>query len=173
MFARIAVLASALALLGGCGNDGGASGTDAGPPDFDSGGVAPTVEIGTGESAFVPIAASGAALELVMGPQGGWHVLLTCRFTGLSPDGLLLRYDVGEAGRDAMWNMTAEYALTRDRVTPDGTGFVRVGDRAVFDITGPADVVGKMLTVRACLEPPGGATPVCDSRLVQIVDEIP
>lgn len=131
------------------------------------------VEIGTGESAFVPIPASGSSLELVMGPQGGWHVLLTCRFSGLSPDGLRLRYDVREDGVAAMLNVPAEYDLTRDRVTPDGTGFVRVGDRAVFDIVGPASVVGHTVTVRACLTPAGGTTAACDSRSVMIVDEIP
>lgn len=173
MIARVAVLAVALVCLAGCGDDGAGTGVDAGLAAPDAGPDGPMVQIGAGESAFEPIAASGAELEVVMGPQGGWHVWLSCLFSGLSPDGLLLSFDVREDGRAAMWNLPAEYALTVDRVTPDGTGYLKVGTRAVFDIMSAAEVVGRMVTVRACLTPPGGAAPACDSRLVRLVDNVP
>ena len=173
MVVRVAAWTLAVVFVAGCGSSGDpATPTDAGSAG-DAAAAAATVELGTGESAFVPIAMSGASLELVHGPQGGYHLSLTCRFSGLSPDNLLVRYDVFEAGRMTMWNMTAEYVLAPDRVTPDGAGFVRLGDRAVLDITSPPDIVGHTVTVRVCLLPPGGAAKVVDSRAIVVTDDIP
>lgn len=47
-------------------------------------GGAPTVEIGTGASRFVPLA-DGDPAFVFCGPQGGRHVLVRIRGSGLSP----------------------------------------------------------------------------------------
>lgn len=43
-----------------------------------------SVEVGGGALAFEPVA-EGAELTMVHGPQGGWHVLASARFTGVNP----------------------------------------------------------------------------------------
>jgi hypothetical protein len=57
------------------GEDGGTDGVSA-PCD-----VPVQVEVGTGSSAFEPLAA-GSAVTMVHGPQGGWHMLGSLRAVG-------------------------------------------------------------------------------------------
>jgi hypothetical protein len=59
------------------------------PVDPCAPGPRPTLEIGTGEQAFEPMP---AALTLVHGPQGGFHVVLAFEATGL--DGELVGGEV-------------------------------------------------------------------------------
>ncbi len=73
---------SATAADDGKGGDDtdGADGSDGGPTScFD---LTPTVEIGTGEVDFEEIT-PGAAITMVHGPQGGWHMLGSVRTTNL------------------------------------------------------------------------------------------
>jgi hypothetical protein len=63
---------------------------DAGPPPA-------WVEIGTGESAFEPLAAE-ADLLLEAGPQGGHHFFLHARMMGLAPEGGTTRFRVYDEG---------------------------------------------------------------------------
>jgi hypothetical protein len=42
----------------------------------------PSIEIGTGEQIFEPLS-EGAPVTMVHGPQGGWHLLGSLRFTNL------------------------------------------------------------------------------------------
>jgi len=46
----------------------------------------PTLEIGTGETAFVPLDGELPDLELVHGPQGGYHLLLGFEATNMDGD---------------------------------------------------------------------------------------
>ncbi len=134
------------------------------------GGGQPGIEIGTGGSAYIPLAANDA-LELVHGPQGGWHIDVTARFWGLNPDGMILTYEVLPDGSTTPANFAARYQLTRQRVVPDGNGFVRLGDRAVFDIMDPAEVANRRFTVRVTAE--SGGVQATDARVVQVVDTQP
>ncbi|MDP2307216.1 MAG: hypothetical protein Q8P18_14415 [Pseudomonadota bacterium] len=43
-----------------------------------------TVEVGGGSLAFEPVA-DGAEMTMVHGPQGGWHVLASARFSDVNP----------------------------------------------------------------------------------------
>ena len=56
----------------------------------------PSFELGTGLGRFVALA-DGDALELVAGLQGGWHVDVAVRTTGVEPDGLTLTYEAFDA----------------------------------------------------------------------------
>jgi hypothetical protein len=62
------IVLGALLLLLGCPEPG-----ESGPCQDDSG---PSLLLGTGESGFVPLEGSPPDLELVHGPQGGYHLLL-------------------------------------------------------------------------------------------------
>jgi hypothetical protein len=46
-------------------------------------GPEPTLELGTGEFEHVPLDPDGAVVELIHGPQGGYHVVVSLGATGL------------------------------------------------------------------------------------------
>src|SRR5690606_15592460 len=64
---------TAALLLAGCGGDG--------PPDPEG---MPEVEIGTGMISFLPLE-DGQPLDLVAGPQGGYHFHVHARMRGMAP----------------------------------------------------------------------------------------
>jgi len=60
--------------------------TDSSPPDTDTGTAAtctPGIEAGTGVLAFEPLV-DGGDIELVHGPQGGYHITTAVKLCGLS-----------------------------------------------------------------------------------------
>lgn len=118
------------------------------PEMIDSAGA--TLELGTGVAAYSPIAENGD-VELVFGSQGGWHIDVAARFTGLDPDAIDLEYELILDGADSPVNYPARYALTARRVTFVDDHYVRLGDRLVLDIEQPGEVVGHagQLQVRA------------------------
>lgn len=130
----------------------------------------PWLEVGAGSTAFEPLA-DGDAIELVQGPQGGWHVDVAARFGGMSPDGLTLSYRAfdGETGAEVAYPIVS--ALNEDRVLHGPDGYVRTGDRVVFDIDGPADVVGREVEIRIEARGPGAEADA--DVLVEIADALP
>lgn len=80
---RLLRCAALALLLAGCGEDGD-GGTDAGSAGFDAGDATPTIELGTGETAFAPLT-DGQDLEYIRGPQNGFHVFGSVRVTGVDP----------------------------------------------------------------------------------------
>jgi len=150
----------------GCPTDPDPGETDAGPrPDGAAGGH---IEIGTGAVVFAPMA-DGAPWELVAGPQGGWHLEVSVALYGLEPEGLDLSYEIRtESG--AVLTMPLTYALTRRRVLEEPGRFVRLGDRAIFDIGAPEEVVGLGVVVEASALTPEGIVHT-DARRATVVDE--
>lgn len=152
----------ALVLLGCQGAGGSDAGrVDAPPPEA-------RVELGTGTSRFVTLP-EGAELELVAGPQGGWHVDLTTRIWNVDIDGLRIAYEAFEAGDTTRVSLPTELVLTSSRVVREGDHWLRAGDFLQLDVTGPADVVGRELDVRVRVEDPAGRT-ADDTRRVSVVD---
>lgn len=109
------------------------------------------VELGTGDTSFVDLI-DGGTIELVHGPQGGYHVWASCRIFGFDPNGRIVHYVV-ETPDGTVLAETSLALMTR-WLTPDEGGWMRVGDRVIFDITGPADVVGDTVILRVALEDP-------------------
>jgi hypothetical protein len=96
------VVAVAL-VLAGCPGDGGPrTGADSGPEP--GGGEA---EIGTGMFAFAPLV-DGERLDLVSGPQGGFHFIVHARMRGLVP---------GDARRDLPTNPTTWFRVLDENGT--------------------------------------------------------
>lgn len=145
--------------------DGTESGTDAGP-DAQAGQTA-RVELGGGTANFEPI---GDTMELVAGPQGGWHFFVTCRLYDLTLEGITLSYAIERDG--ATISMPLSLVLPESRFTREGDHWLRAGDFVVFDITMPSDVVGDTVTVSVTADPTDG-DPVSDSATVMVVDEMP
>ena len=107
--------------------------------------VEPSVEIGAGLMAYEELPPSGGELELVHGPQGGWHVNLSLRLRGIVPMSFAWRV-TREDGR-----VLAYFALDAREgsfVLRDGA-LERIGELVIFDVTGPGDVVGRDVHVES------------------------
>jgi hypothetical protein len=129
----------------------------------------PWLELGTGQATFEPLA-DGDALELVAGPQGGWHLDATLAFGGFGPSGVTLVYEA--LGTDAeRVSFTTRADLHEISVVPADDGWHRLGDRIVLDITSPADVVGTEVVVRVTAAL--GEQTWSDERQVRVVDDVP
>jgi hypothetical protein len=145
----------------------GCSAPDAGGSD--AGSVDPRVVLGTGTSSFVTIPDDGAELELVAGPQGGWHVDLTARLWDVDLDGLRIRYEAVPVGGTTPISVPTELILSPSRVVREGDHWLRAGDFLQMDVTNPAEVVGMQLDVSVHVEDRAGLTAE-DTRRAVIVD---
>ena len=148
----------------GCGDP---SGTDAG---VDAASRAPRVEMGTGTSTFEPIPETGAELELVRGPQGGYHVFVAARLYDLEPEGLRLFLSAVDTSTAGSVGTDAEFRLVRSRVQPEGDHFVRVGDFLILHDDDPDAVRGLTLTITVRAVEEGTGLEASDRRTVLIVD---
>ena len=152
-------------------NDSGAD-FEAGPPQpgqpIASAGITgdPWIELGTGQYLFGSLS-EGDDIELVAGPQGGWHVDVSLRFGGFGPSGIVLSYEAVHENGEAI-SFVTQAVLSSKSVLADGEGWQRVGDRIVLDIAAPAEVVGSsvVLHVNATLSEQSWV----DQRTVRVVD---
>jgi hypothetical protein len=151
-------------VLMGCGPSGAAGGGLG-----DAAALDPRVVLGTGTSAFVTIPDEGAELELIAGPQGGWHVDLTARIWDLDLDRLRIRYEALPIGGTAPISVPTELELSPLRVVREGDHWLRAGDFLQMDVTNPAEVVGMELDVSVYVRDLAGRT-AQDTRRARIVD---
>jgi hypothetical protein len=140
------------------------------PPE-DSGATLARVELGTGTSTFVALPATGGTMELVHGPQGGYHVEVATRLWGLAPEGLVLTYSARRTS-DGTVVSTTPYVLTAARVVREGDHLLRAGDITIFDVADPPSLVGQTIEVTVTARLPDGSIEVSDSRTVTIADAI-
>jgi hypothetical protein len=159
-----------MCMMMGCAERNEVVPTDAMPPAVEVAVSGPArVELGAGTTRFEPLV-EGGPIELVFGPQGGWHVDLTVRAVNLAPDGITLRYEVRDDTRAVPWNFPVSASLNARRVVLDGEGWVRVGDRAVFDVRAASEVEGRVLQVTVRAER-GGVVVAEDRRTLRVVDD--
>jgi len=127
----------------------------------------PWLELGTGVTGFEPLD-DGDDIELVAGPQGGWHLDAALRFDGFGPSGVLLTYEALTTDAEAVSYVT-EATLQEGSVLPEDDGFVRLGDRVVLDIRSADEVFDTdvVLRVTARLDDQTWS----DERLLHVVDE--
>jgi len=163
---RSLVVLSAFLLSLGCGTQGG---TDAGP---DARVPVARIELGTGTSAFEPIPETGGELELVGGPQGGFHVFVTARFFELDPAGMSLRFDATDVGTGLNVGHPTEIRLVLARAQREGDHFVRAGDILILDDGNPDNVRGLTLDVTVTAEEAGTGRSATDHRVILIVDDV-
>jgi hypothetical protein len=107
----------------------------------------PGIELGTGLVTYAAVVEDDG-VEIVLGPQGGWHINVAARLWNLDPESIDLEYELVLDDADRPANYPARYALTGRRVIDIGDHYVRVGDRLVLDIDSPSDVVGRGGTLR-------------------------
>lgn len=163
--------------LAGCAGPapaGDASVTDA-PGDVPSPGV--RIELGTGQLGWEPLAPTGTHVELIHGPQGGYHLFGRVRFDTLGPD-VYLRFRVTPAEGGAPVNDP------NDRIhLVEGRGLLRTSGGwetssaqlvILVTVTNPATVVGRRLRIEATVTAsPGIETSPAASvaREVLVVDK--
>lgn len=139
--------------------DGG-PGPDAGPP-------AASVEIGTGQGGFEPLAAE-SDLVLHAGFQGGHHFFLHARMDGLAPDNLSTRFSVwNESGQEV--DVSTGFLSSYEDV---GGGVYALPQGAAVQVDeGEVDaIVGARVRVAVELTDSGGLQ-VSDERWVHAVAE--
>lgn len=140
------------------------------PRDAEDTAPSPVLSLGQGAVAFTPLVED--RVEVVFGPQGGWHIEPAVRGWGLDVEGLILSYDLLDAA-GASRVITVEARLSGDRVVPlDDGGWERVGDRLVLEIADEAEVVGGVFTLTARAAPRDGAEAAVEVE-VTLVDESP
>jgi len=140
----------------------------------DSGTSALTATLGTGVGLWEDIPTAGARLELVMGPQGGYHVLGRARFRGLPGDvflGFVLR---PEDGGEAVTEGGLVRRVDRRGLTRWGDGWETTSAELVILAPGvlPAAVVGRRLRLELTVTDTTGRC-AKDSRSVTLLDDAP
>ena len=128
------------------------------------------IELGAGRVDFVALDESGS-IELVSGPQGGYHLEFTLRLFDVDPDDLVLDYQVYEMTSKQRVSMPARYVITKASVLDRGDHFLRVGDRAILDVKSASAAQGMDVEVSCRIERKG-ATLAEDKKKAAIVDEI-
>ncbi len=162
---------SLVLLAAACGDD------DTPPPDGGPGGsdgtdgVEAALVLGTGVTSFVEVA-EGGDVELVNGPQGGWHVNVTMRIYGLDPQELTMRIEGYDAATDESIGIPIERVLTERRVQPEEDHWLRVGDQLIFAIDSPAGVVGRDVRIESRVTTPEGERAEAE-LVVHVIDEEP
>lgn len=126
-------------------------------------------EVGTGLVAYETLPDEDATLELVHGPQGGWHVHLSLRVHDFDPTGLT--YEITRV-RDGRVVCLLPLGVREGTFVRRGDVIERVGDFAIFDVHDPAEVLGEAVVVRATLYDASTRSieDVIDARIVDEVE---
>lgn len=127
----------------------------------------PYVELGGGSLSWES-REDGEDMELVAGPQGGWHLDVAVWFDGFGPGGVQLNYEAVDAEGDRV-SFVTQAQLFEVSVVPADTGWYRFGDRVVLDIKKTNEVVGEELILR--LTAALGDQTWSDELRVRVVDE--
>lgn len=124
--------------------------------------AAPTLALGTGETAFEAIE---GPLEIVYGPQGGWHVVIALRAEGLDGD---LPWDVQLTGLVDGEEVGATDPYGRPRCNRTETAWDVPGLLLVWSVP-PEALDGREATIRATATDANGVT-VEDELTVRLED---
>lgn len=125
--------------------------------------------IGTGFVAYEGLPDEAPTLEIVHGPQGGYHVYLSMRVTGLEP-ATLLWHVVRE--HDARVLAHLDLIARRGTFVEVDGALQRVGDLVVLDVLSPADVFMRDIRIEASATSASGSRATA-TRVVRIVDAEP
>jgi len=118
------------------------------PPPIDD--LTPRIELGTHRAEFEGLR-DGDTVELVNGPQGGFHIDLAVRLHRVDPVDSTLTYAVFH--HDARIDVAAEYAVNVRRFRSDGEHrLLRTGDRAVLDVPSADAIADEDVVITVELE---------------------
>jgi hypothetical protein len=135
--------------------------------------VDPMLDLATGQSSWEALT-DNSTIELIHGPQGGYHLFARLREQQLGGD-VQVSFSVTPAGGGAPINDPSD----RIRLL-DGRGLLRTAQgwetsSALLVILvrtrGPEDVVGRRFVLEAVVTPTGSSSSATVRRIVTIVDE--
>ncbi|MEC7984182.1 MAG: hypothetical protein VX278_03405 [Myxococcota bacterium] len=105
----------------------------------------PSLEIGTGESSFEPIA-EGASLVMVHGPQGGWHMLGSMSLLNTGPvvelDFRIYDEESGVIVSDNHYRVGLVMDTECSGFYPGMYGYLNVSGLSVGDLDTPPELLG-------------------------------
>ena len=160
---RSGVAAASLLVLGCEGGDPQDSGETTADEPLE-------LELGAGRTEFVELP-EDAALEIVSGPQGGWHLELTLQLRDYDRQPLVLDYQARDMN-DQPLGFPASYAVKVEQLVElDDARFVRVGDRVVLDVASPEQLRGLEVQV-TCSASRDGQELASTQRTLRLVDEV-
>jgi hypothetical protein len=116
-------------------------------------GDGPTLTVGTGELAFEPVAA-GDTVELVHGPQGGFHTHVGLSATFLDASATVAAVMTGSIDGEVLAESAPYLTL---RCNPETHALESWGTRLIWDAL-PEDLDGKPITVSVTLTDAAGTT---------------
>lgn len=132
-----------------------AAGTADGGITDDSGLVAIPFELGTGLTEWQPIPLADAHMKLIMGPQGGYHVLGRLKYSTFSSD-IAMRFRLSSMDGTVVYNNPNDILRRRDRqgLFNNGTGWESTSAELVIftAIRAPAEVAGQTVRWQVVIE---------------------
>ncbi len=119
------------------------NGDDTGPADPCSAGPSPEIEVGKGELAYSPMDEGGETIELIHGPQGGYHITIAARTKYLSAEGFLTGHLEGTVDGVVVGETWPYVDLRCNEAegSQDGVGLLLVFDRE------PEELADRWVTV--------------------------
>jgi hypothetical protein len=136
---------------------------DAAGPD-----AGPVLELGTGLEGFEPLG-TPAEVELVHGPQGGYHLTMAMRAWQLVP--VALRWQVYRVD-DARLLADLPLDARPGSFVPTGGALVRAGELVILDVLGPTEIVDREVRIDANVRAATGEM-AARSVTVRVVDREP
>jgi hypothetical protein len=147
--------------------------TGAGVSNADASGVdagctrPPNITLGTGTANYEALA-EGADIELIHGPQGGYHLWVTANFA-LSTSPSERYIDFVARREDGTMLGSSRIMMSEARLTRTPCGWFRGGDFVVLEAL-PAEVTNTNVNVTVRILERDLSTVVSDQRRVHIVD---
>jgi hypothetical protein len=128
------------------------------------------IELGAGRVDFIPVQ-DGDFIEVISGPQGGYHLEFTLRLFNVEPANLVLDYQVDQSEQGERLSFPARYAIGPGYVLNRGDHYLRVGDRAILDVESAQEAQG-LEVAASCRVERGGVVLSEDKKILKIIDEI-
>ena len=135
-----------------------------------------SLELGTGLEAWQSVAPTGDRVELVHGPQGGYHILGRYRFEGFMPDVFAyFRVTPVEGGAPVNTPTVRLHRTSTAGLTRVGSGYQSTyAELVIFtQISFPAEVVGHRFVWELVLEEVSTGRYATTQREITVVDDVP
>ena len=159
----------------GTGCSGGST-PDAGMPSSVDGFADIGLELGTGQLSYETVPPYGARVELIHGPQGGYHVYGRYRFAGFGPDiNVTFRVTPAEGGAPVNDPTYRVHRLAGRGLAQWQSGWECSSPELVIltQVHGPGDVVGRRFRWEVFVQDVATQRVATAVREITIVDDVP
>lgn len=129
--------------------------------------LAPVLHIGTGEDEFIPLTGDPPDIELVHGPQGGYHLVMAFQTKNLDSVHFITARMRGLVDGEVL----AETERWQDFDCNRKTNLLEASNAYLIYDALPEELVGKLTTIEATLTDIDGLT-ASTTIVLRIVDEI-